>query len=159
MSLLSTRKDRQAQQPAPLPPTPRRKVSEDAAHFAQNILDLEERCQRLAGDASSWENQCNIMGVEIKSLREALQQTDARLQYFERRTTQLETKLETAAKIVIDCLNEASGPDRKNGQERGPGHERTGGQEHGNGQARQDSGDDKLPRVLAAGPRTEPATG
>jgi chromosome segregation ATPase len=156
MSLLSTRKDRQTQQMAPLPPTPRRKVSEDAAHFAQNILDLEERCQRLAGEASSWESQCNIMGVEIKSLREALQQTDARLQYFERRTTQLETKLETAAKIVIDCLNEASAPDRKNGH----GQERGHGQEHGNGQAQQNGGDDsKLPRGLAAGPRAEPATG
>jgi hypothetical protein len=62
------------------------------------------------------------MGVENKSLREALQQTDARLQYFERRTTQLETKLQTAAKIVIDCLEDASQPrknDHKQEQQKG----------------------------------------
>ena len=142
MSLLSTRKDNQSIQKTPLPPSPRRKVSEDAAHFAQSILDLEERCQRLASQASSWENQCTIMGVENKSLREALQQTDARLQYFERRTTQLETKLHTAIKIVADCLEESS-PHRTSVSEQ---------------PQQKSSGDNKLPRVIADGPRTDPAT-
>ena len=141
MSLLLTRKDRQSQQPVPLP-TARRTVSEDAAHFAQNILDLEERCQRLAGQVTSWENQCNIMGVENKSLREALQQTDARLQYFERRTIQLETKLQTAIKIVADCLEESS-PHRTSGSDQ---------QQH------KGSADNKLPSVIADGPRIDPAT-
>jgi hypothetical protein len=143
MTLLPTRKDRQSQQPAQLPPTPRRKVSEDAAHFAQSILDLEDRCQRLVGQATSWENQCNIMAVEIKSLREALQQTDARLQYFERRTTQLETKLQTAVKIVMDCLEESprrpARTDHKQEQQTG-------------------IGDTDLPRVIADGPRIDPVT-
>src|SRR5215467_2266153 len=142
MNLLSTRKDNQTQQKMPLPPTPRRKVSEDAANFAQSILDLEERCQRLAGQASSWESQCTIMGVENKSLREALQQTDARLQYFERRTTQLETKLQTAIKIVADCLEESS-PHRTSGSDQ---------QQH------KGSADNKLPSVIADGPRIDPAT-
>ena len=141
MSLLPTRKDRQSQQPVPLP-TARRRVSEDAAHFAQNILDLEERCQRLVGQVTSWENQCNIMGVENKSLREALQQTDARLQYFERRTTQLETKLQTALKIVTDCLQEPS-------QHRESDH----AQEQQKG-----SGQNELPRVVADAPLIDPAT-
>jgi len=139
MSLLSARKDNQSLQKTQLPATPRRKVSEDAAHFAQSILDLEERCQRLAGQASSWENQCTIMGVENKSLREALQQTDARLQYFERRTTQLETKLQTAIKIVADCLEESS-PHRTSVSEQ---------------PQQKSSGDNKLPRVIADGPRTD----
>ena len=142
MNLLSTRKDNQTQQKMPLPPTPRRKVSEDAANFAQSILDLEERCQRLAGQASSWESQCNIMGVENKSLREALQQTDARLQYFERRTTQLETKLQTALTIVMDCLQEPS-------QHRKSDH----AQEQQKG-----SGQNEPPRVVADAPQIDPVT-
>ena len=141
MSLLPTRKDRQSQQPVLLP-TARRTVSEDAAHFAQNILDLEERCQRLVGQVTSWENQCNIMGVENKSLREAQQQTDARLQYFERHTTQLETKLQTAIKIVADCLEESS-PHRTSGSDQ---------------QRHKGSADNKLPSVIADGPRIDPAT-
>jgi hypothetical protein len=44
---------------------------------------LEERCQRLSSEVASWENQCNVMGIENKPLRDALRQTDARLQYFE----------------------------------------------------------------------------
>ena len=141
MTLLLTRKDRQSQQPVPLP-TARRTVSEDAAHFAQNILDLEGRCQLLVGQVTSWENQCNIMGVENKSLREALQQTDARLQYFERRTTQLETKLQTAIKIVADCLDESS-PHRTSSSDQ-PQHK--------------GSADNKLPSVIADAPRIDPAT-
>jgi chromosome segregation ATPase len=142
MAILPTRKDQQPQQPAPLPPTPRRKVSDDAAHFAQSILDLEERCQRLTTQASSLQKECNTKDIEIRSLREALQQTDARLQYFERRTTQLETKLQTAVQIVTDCLKEPSQP-RKNDHEQ---------------ERRRDSGPDELPRFLADGPRMAPAT-
>src|SRR5215475_12517961 len=138
MALLSAQRARQSQQPAT---TPSRKVSEDAAHFAQSILDLEERCQRLVAQVSSWENQCNIVGIENKTLREALQQTDARLQYFERRTTQLETKLQTAVQIVTDCLKESSQP-RLNAQEQ---------------ERQRDSGPDELPRFLADGPRVAPA--
>src|SRR5262249_42725532 len=142
MNLLSTRKDNQTQQKMPLPPTPRRKVSEDAASFAQSILDLEERCQRLASQASSWESQCNVMAVENKSLREALQQTDARLQYFQPRTTQLETKLQTAIKSVADCLEEPS-PPRASASDQ---------------QQQKSSGDMMLPRAIADGPRIDPAT-
>jgi|SRR5262245_56298604 len=138
MSLLPTRKDRQSQQPAASPPTPRRKVSDDAAYFAQSILDLEGRCQLLVGQVTSWENQCNVMAVENKSLREDLRRTDARLEYFERRTTQLETKL----KIVMDCLEEPlAAPQNHQEKERQKG-----------------SGDNDLPRVIADSPRINPAT-
>jgi regulator of replication initiation timing len=143
MNLLSTRKDNLSQHKSPSLPTPRRKVSDDAANFAQNILDLEERCQRLSSEVASWENQCNVMGIENKSLRDALRQTDARLQYFERRTTQLETKLQTAVKIVADCLEDGVVPYRASGSE----------------QQQQKSGDENsLPRVIADGPRTDPVT-
>lgn len=142
MGLLPIRKDQQSKQKAPLPPAPHRRISEDAANFAQNILDLEERCQRLVAQLASWENQCKFIGVENKSLREALRQTDMRLQYFERRTTQLETKLQTAAMIVMDCLDESS-PNRKNDSE----------------QERQKGSSDNMPlRVIANGPRLDPAT-
>src|SRR5262245_30003939 len=142
MALLYAQRGRQSPHPATTPTMPSRKVSEDAAHFAQSILDLEERCQRLVAQVSSWENQCNIVGIENKTLREALQQTDARLQYFERRTTQLETKLQTAVKIVADCLEESS-PHRTSGSDQ---------QQH------KGSADNKLPSVIADGPRIDPAT-
>jgi chromosome segregation ATPase len=142
MAMLSTRKDREPQQPAPLPPTPRRKVSDDAAHFAQSILDLEERCQRLTTQASSLQHECNTKDIEIRSLREALQQTDARLQYFERRTTQLETKLQTAVQIVTDCLKEPAQLRKSD-----PEQER-----------QRDGGPDEVPRFLADGPRMAPAS-
>jgi len=138
MAILPTRKD---QQLAPLPPTPRRKVSDDAAHFAQSILDLEERCQRLSSQASSLENECKTKDIENRSLREALQQTDARLQYFERRTTQLETKLQTAVQIVAGCLEEPAPPR----------------QERPKAKAAERQEPDELPRFLADGPRMAPA--
>lgn len=142
MAILPTRKDQPPQQPASLGPTPRRKVSDDAAHFAQSILDLEERCQRLTTQASSLQSECNTKDIEIRSLREALQQTDARLEYFERRTTQLETKLQTAVQIVTDCLKE-------------PGPRR---QERPKATAAEGQQPDELPRFLADGPRMAPAT-
>jgi hypothetical protein len=114
MGLLANRKDREQPSMAPVPTAPRRRVSDGAAHFAQNIIDLENRCDQLAAQAATWEHQCSIMGVENKSLREALRETDARLQYFERRAVQLETKLSTAVKIVIDCLDDG-GPGQANG--------------------------------------------
>jgi predicted RNase H-like nuclease (RuvC/YqgF family) len=144
MAILPARKE---QQPAPLPPTSRRKVSDDAAHFAQSILDLEERCQRLASHASSLENECNTKDIEIKSLREALQQTDARLEYFERRTTQLETKLQTAVQIVADCLKEPARPPQQPAR---PPEERSRATAAEGRQA------DALPRFLADGPRVAP---
>src|SRR5262245_26686607 len=141
MSLLLTRKDRQSQQPVPLP-TARRTVSEDAAHFAQNILDLEERCQRLVGQVTPWDDQCYSMGVQNKSLLEALQQSVARLQYYAPRTTLLETQLQTALKIVTDCLQEPS-------QHRKSDHAQE--QQMGSGQ-------NELPRVVADAPLIDPAT-
>jgi predicted RNase H-like nuclease (RuvC/YqgF family) len=143
------RKDQQTQPPAPLPPTPRRKVSDDAAHFAQSILDLEERCQRLTNQASSLQDECKTKDIEIRSLREALQQTDLRLQYFERRTTQLETKLETVVQIITDCLKE---PAPRQQQPAPPPQERS------RATAAEGQLADELPRFLADGPRTAPAT-
>src|SRR5262249_31000714 len=140
MAILPTRKE---QQPAPLPPSPRRKVSDDAAHFAQSILDLEERCLRLTTQASSLQGECNTKDIEIRSLREALQQTDARLQYFERRTTQLETKLQTAVQIVADCLKEPALPRQLPAP---PPQERS------RATAAADQQADELPRFLADGP-------
>ena len=150
--LLPARKDNLPQQRSSLPPTLRRKVSEDAANFAQNILNLEERCQQLASQVVSWENQCNVIGVENKSLRDALQQTDARLQYFERRTTQLETKLQTAVKIVADCLEDGRGPYRASGSDQ---RQQKSGSEQ---KLEINSSENKLPRVIADGTRIDLAT-
>lgn len=146
MAILPTRKDQPPQPPASLGPTPRRKVSDDAAHFAQSILDLEERCQRLTTQASSLQSECNTKDIEIRSLREALQQTDARLEYFERRTTQLETKLQTALQIVRDCFKEPARPP----QQARPSEERS------RALAAEGRRADELPRFLADGPRVAP---
>src|SRR6266568_5037956 len=106
MSLLPSRKDRQQPAAQPAIPPARRRISDGAAYFAQNIMDLENRCEELQRELAARDHQLSIQAVESQSLRAALRATDARLNYFERRAIQLETKLSTVVGIVVDCLDE-----------------------------------------------------
>ena len=77
MSLLPSRKDRQQPPAQSAIPPARRRISDGAAYFAQNIMDLENRCEELQRELAARDHQLSIQGVEIQSLRAALRATPA----------------------------------------------------------------------------------
>src|SRR5215472_10880968 len=115
MSMLRSSPRERRVEPAAMPPV-RRAISEDAARVAQHVIDLEDANKALRADVQSWQHQCSISDVENEQLKTLLKETTTRMEYYQRRTVEVTSKLQTAGKIVLDCLEEAPiGPYRPNG--------------------------------------------
>src|SRR5437764_3136041 len=107
MSMLRPSPKERRVEPAPMPSAaPRRAFSEEAARVAQHVIDLEDANKALRADVQSWQHQCSISDVENEQLKTLLKETTAKMEYYQRRTVEVTSKLQTAGKIVLDCLDE-----------------------------------------------------
>lgn len=141
----SPSKDHRVEPMATSPTAPRRAVSEEVAQVAQHVVDLEDATKALHADVESWKHQCSIARHENEQLRRLLKETTAKMEYFQRRTAEVTTKLQTAGKIVLDCLEEGPiGPYRPNGAAK-----------LGTAAVEEALDESEVPSIVAAGPRRD----
>jgi regulator of replication initiation timing len=141
----SPSKDRRVEPTTTPPAAPRRAISEEVAQVAQHVIDLEDATKALHADVESWKHQCSIARHENEQLKRLLKETTAKMEYYQRRTAEVTSKLQTAGKIVLDCLEEGPvGPYRPNGAAK-----------LGVAAVEDELAENEVPSIVAAGPRRD----
>lgn len=121
-------------------PSPSRKLHEEAAHVAQQYKDMEDRCYELQLE----NNKLTTLRAEDKRIIEHLTddkiELTRKMEWYQRRCTEITTKLHTFGQVIIDCLADTEVAEYK---------------DNGSATEQIDSAPiERLPSVVIAGPRT-----
>ena len=88
----------------------RKPVGQAAAEFAQTINDMLAEKQRIQVELESTRAQLLDAEAHNKALTKHVDDIMARLDYFHRRTVEVETKLEMVGKTILEVLNYRADP-------------------------------------------------
>jgi hypothetical protein len=92
--------------PTAAEPAARKRISNEAAHFAQGIRDLEEGMEAAEQALRDSERRAERAEDAVSRLNDELNRCKAELDYFKNKCIAIQANLHTAGSIILNALKE-----------------------------------------------------